>query len=363
MGGFFAESLVGGKVLSSADVLLASASFREVAPADYEPQNRLLMDPTLQFEPWIEFNRRMLRSGRLPLWNSASGCGAPHLANGQAAVFDPFQLIAYLGAVPDAFARMAAARLWFAGLGMFLLARAWGLGPWGRWFAGLTFPFCGFLVVWLLYPVTNVAVWLPWVFLATQAVWERPTVRRAAGLALAVAGTLLGGHVQTAAHVLLAAGAYAAWLTCTPARSGVGACWTGGVTLGIALAAIEVVPLAVYLTRSPVWGDRDRERVEPWKLARPAPPRGRLHRPAVDLREPAPRRAEPGQGGRGGQPERVGRRLCRAGHLDLARPAGLGRAAGQPRVGFLVGLTLVGAAAAFRLPPVDNLLRSLPCSR
>ena len=37
VGGFFAESLFGGKILSSADVLLASASFRERAPANFEP--------------------------------------------------------------------------------------------------------------------------------------------------------------------------------------------------------------------------------------------------------------------------------------------------------------------------------------
>ena len=68
----------------------------------YEPANRLLIDPVLQFQPWLEFNRAMLRSGRLPTWNPMAGCGAPHLANGQSAVFDPFHLIAYLGELPDA---------------------------------------------------------------------------------------------------------------------------------------------------------------------------------------------------------------------------------------------------------------------
>ncbi len=97
VGLFFHETLFGGKVLSSADVLLVSASFREAGGPDYEPANRLLMDPVLQFQPWLEFNRRMVRSGRLPLWNGHAGCGAPHLANGQSAVFDPFHLLAYLG--------------------------------------------------------------------------------------------------------------------------------------------------------------------------------------------------------------------------------------------------------------------------
>ncbi len=357
----FFESLFGGKVLSSADVLLASASFRGVAPADYEPANRLLMDPTLQFEPWVEFNRSMLRSGRLPLWNSSSGCGAPHLANGQSAVFDPFQVIAYVGTVPEAFALMAAARLWFAGLGMFLLARAWGFGAWGRWFSGLTFPISGFLVVWLLYPVTNVAVWMPWVFLATQSVWDHPGPKRLAGLALAVAGALVGGHIQTAAHVLLAAGAYAIWLTFVGRRIGRSLVfWVVGVFLGISLAAIQIVPLAVYLTRSPVWGDRDRERVEPWKLVRP-----RIFE-AVCTAMPSiygsQRQGEPNLAkaiGADNQNESAG------GYAGLATLAWLAPLAwanrrGQPRVWFLVGFTLFGFAAAFRLPIVDNLLRVIP---
>src|SRR3954463_7795414 len=128
--GFLGESLLGGKVLSPADVLRVSASFRtgdtpgssSGSETDYEPANRLLMDPVLQFQPWLEFNRMMIRRGRLPLWNDMAGCGTPHLANGQCAVFDPFHAIAYLGTLPSAHAPMAAARLWVAGIGMFLLA-------------------------------------------------------------------------------------------------------------------------------------------------------------------------------------------------------------------------------------------------
>src|SRR3954449_13449285 len=88
--GFLGDSLLGGKVLSPGDVLRVSATFREGTPpgSDYEPANRLLMDPVLQFQPWLEFSRMMVRRGRLPLWNDMAGCGTPHLANGQSAVFD-----------------------------------------------------------------------------------------------------------------------------------------------------------------------------------------------------------------------------------------------------------------------------------
>jgi hypothetical protein len=362
---FFHETLWGGKVLSPADVLQVSASFRDVGDADDEPANRLLMDPVLQFQPWLEFNRRMVRAGLLPLWNPYAGCGAPHLANGQSAVFDPFHLMAYLGTTPEAYAWIAAARLFAAGLGMFLLARSWGLRMWGRWFAGLVYPFCGFLVVWLLFPVTSVAVWMPWLFLAIDRVFRGPGPRSAGLLAVVTALVVLGGHIQTSAHVLIAGGAYATWRFISR-RSGdfdrrrVAAAWIGGTLLGVGLAAVQIIPLAVYLSRSPTWGDRRRENPPWWAIARPR----LLDAVCTAL------------------PYAYGSQ--RRGHPNLARALGvhnLNESAGgyaglttlvwlaplafrvrrrSPPVTFLVAMTVFGAMAAFRLPPVDNLLRACP---
>ncbi len=363
---FFHESLLGNKVLSPADVLLVSASFRDETTADYEPANRLLMDPVLQFQPWLEFNRRMVRSGRLPLWNGQAGCGVPHLANGQSAVFDPFHLLAYLGPTPRAYAWIAAARLFAAGIGMFLLARIWGLGYWGRWFAGLVYPFCGFLVVWLLFPVTSVAIWMPWLFLATECVFRSPGPRTAGGLAVATALVLFGGHIQTSAHVLLAVGLYAIWKTWFEREQGpieIRRIWLAGMAglvLGVAMAAVQILPMAAYLARSPVWGDRQRELPAWWSVVSPR---------WLDALCTAIPYAYGSQ---------------RFGHPNLARALGvhnLNESAGgfagltaviwlaplafvvrrrSPRVGFLAGMVVIGAMGAFRLPPVDNLLRAIP---
>jgi hypothetical protein len=144
LAGFFHESLCGGKILSPADVLRVSASFGDDGEAAYEPANRLLMDAVLQFQPWWEFNRRMVREGMLPLWNPYAGCGAPHLANGQSAVFDPFNVAAYFGETPVAFAWIATGRLFAAGLGMFLLARSDGSPGWSTRFAGSWWSGCSF---------------------------------------------------------------------------------------------------------------------------------------------------------------------------------------------------------------------------
>lgn len=363
--GFFHESLLGGRVLSPGDVVYVQASFAGLKPPDYEPANRLLMDPVLQFQPWLEFNRAELRAGRLPLWNPFVGCGAPHLANGQSAVFDPFHAIAYFGTLPQALATMAAARLWVAGLGMFLLAHTWGLGAWGRWFAGLTFPFCGFLVAWLLYPVANVAIWMPWVVLATEGVLARPSRGRVAGLAVATACLLLGGHIQTAAHVLLACAGYVAWRRVTsrlgpplPSRRVV--TWIAGVALGVGLAAIQVVPLGFYLSRSPVWGDRLVEKEAFGSLGRPrfleavctalpyaygSQRRGHPHlAPALGVQN-----LNESAGGFAGLAT-----------LIWLAPLGWSGRRASPRAGFLGGLALVGAAGAFGIPPIANGLRAVP---
>lgn len=358
------EPLFGGKVLSPADVLFATRGFADRAGADFEPQNRLLMDPVLQFQPWIELNRTMLRQGRLPLWNPYVGLGAPHLANGQSAVFDPFHLLAYLGTLPDAHAGMAAARLFVAGLGMFLLANAWGLGIWGRWFAGLAFPFCGFLILWLLYPVTSSAVWLPWVLLATHRILVRPGARAVAGLALAVAATLLAGHVQTAAHVLLATAAYAGWeLWSRRVEGGTrrrATAWVAGVVVGVGVAAIEVLPLAGYLAESPAWADRTREMGRFW-----APGRPRWLDSVCTLLPYAygsQRRGHPNLAralGVHNLNESAGGFIGLAAWLGLV-PLALRRRNKSAVVSFLIVLVSAGMLGAYNVPPVANLLRCLP---
>ncbi len=362
---YFHETLLGGRILSPADVLLVEASFRPGATSDYEPINRLLMDPVLQFQPWLEFNRTMVRQGRLPLWNPYAGCGVPHLACGQSAVFDPFHLIAYLATVPCALAWMAAGRLWVAGLGMFLLARSWGCEYWGRWFAGLVYPCCGFLIVWLLYPVTPVAIWLPWLLLASDGVLNHPRARRAGLLSVAVALAIVGGHIQTTAHVLLAAGLFASWRVVTAFapwrdRGRRLFVWAAGIALGLVLGAAQIIPLGCYLAKSPVWGDRQRETRAWWVLSRPRLPD--VVCTAFPYIYGSQRRGHPNLArglGVHNLNESAGGYAGLATLIWLA-PLAIGQRGRRGEVGFLVVLGVVGAMAAFGLFPVDNLLRALP---
>lgn len=361
VGIFFQDALRPGRVLSPADVLLVQASFRDPDAGPYEPENRLLMDPVLQFQPWLAFERAEIRAGRLPAWNPFAGCGAPLIANGQSAVFDPFNWIVFLGPWPAALSWTAAARLWFAGLGAFLLARSWGLGPWGRWFAGLAFPFCGFLVVWLLYPVTPAAIWLPWLLLATDRAVSEPCPRSAGLLGLAAGGVLVAGHVQTSAHVLLATALLAAWRIAGSAdRRRPALTWALGIGLGIGIASVQVIALGDYLTRSPVWGERHREHPPWWRLSRPRVLESACT--ALPYLYGSQRKGHPNLArglGVNNLNESAG---GFAGLATLAWLAPLAATAAgrKPETRFLLLLLGVGFLGAFKIPPVDNLLRALP---
>lgn len=364
VGVFLHEGLRSDRALSPADVLLVQASFRDPEQPDYEPLNRLLMDPVLQFQPWITLNRSELQAGRLPLWNPYAGCGVPHLANGQSAVFDPFNLLIHFGPMPAALAWVAALRLWFAGVGAFFLARAWGLNVWGRWFAGLVFPFCGFLVVWLLYYDSPTAIWLPWILLTTDRAVRRPSLPATAQLAVCVGGSLVAGHVQTGAHLLMAAGGLVLWRLALD-RQAAGRrrtallAWGAGTALGVGIAAVQILPLGVYLTKSPVWGERHREHPAWWRLTRPR----LLESACVGLPYlyGSQRRGQPNLArglGLDNLNESAGSYAGLATLVWLAPLGLLGRR--RSEVGFLAVLLAVGAMGAYRIPPVDNLLRALP---
>ena len=125
--GFFHESLFGGKVLSPGDVVLATRELRRrgrggLRAGQPAPDGPGPPVPALAgIQPVRAPRRAGCRSGTR--WPAAAPRTWP---TARARSSTRSTLIAYLGRLPDALAWMAAARLWVAGLGMFLLARSWG---------------------------------------------------------------------------------------------------------------------------------------------------------------------------------------------------------------------------------------------
>jgi hypothetical protein len=166
---------------------------------------------------------------------------------------------------------------------------------------------------------------------------------------------MVGGHVQTSVHVLIAA--------CLYALGGDRAFWTRfstAMVLGFGISAAAWLPLADYLGKSPAWSDRQAD-----------------HRPPTEFR---PVRWKEGlcwavpylYGSQRGDMPNLARAVGAenlnesaggyAGLATLIWLAPLGVIAGrrEPAARALAGLLVLGALGSLQVPPVDNLLRSLP---
>lgn len=237
--------------------------------------------PALQFVPWWTWAWETLLVGHLPLWNPLVGMGAPLLANYQSALFYPpywFHFLTYLfggvGLMAWGQALVVVFHFIVAGVGMVELTRRLGLNRLAQTVSGLAFSLSGYLVARAWFASINAAVaWLPWVmYFALKAVRGNERFRWGK-LGLVIGLQLLAGHAQTTWYTLLLAGlwgAYWGWQRSSDqddAQSQVGGRWerfkvqalslleseiklAGAVLLGAALAAVQLLPTAVYLTQS-----------------------------------------------------------------------------------------------------------------
>ena len=249
------ESLLGGLVLSQSDALLAFQPWKSVAPADYRPENPLLLDQALLMRPWLDYAAERVQAGELPLWNPYNFCGQPLTAAVTGATYWPLHFAYYLRPTPHFFAWSAALRLLAAGVFTLLFLRSLRLSLGSSLVGACAFMLCGFSIAWLNHPHFNAALCLPLVLWQLERLSLRPSLSRAATLAVCLALPMLSGHLQTCLHVLLLAAAYALYRvraeTPNPALGTRGLGLAGLAALGaLALAAPQWVPFVEYYAAS-----------------------------------------------------------------------------------------------------------------
>jgi hypothetical protein len=225
---------------------------------DYVARNEQLLDQTVQFVPWTIYTIQRYKAGQIPLWNPYSQLGAPFLANGQSAIFYPTILLHWNLPETWSWTISAALRLFVCGLGMYLLAGRYGLRRFPRLLTAVAFMLCGFNVVWLNHPQTNVMPLLPWAVLMTEMLIQRVTLHRILGATIVFFVQFLGGHPASCVHLLLTCGLVwvlrvlipqkgnRSWLQ--PIRSGLAL--AAAVAFGFALAAAQWLPLLEYANHS-----------------------------------------------------------------------------------------------------------------
>ncbi|HEX3049262.1 MAG TPA: YfhO family protein [Aggregatilineaceae bacterium] len=212
--------------------------------------------PSLQFYPWRHFAFEQILDGHLPAWNPYGGAGAPLLANYQTAVFYPPNWLMLLLPDPQAMGVIALLHVIWAGFGMWLFSDTLHLPSFGRSITTLSFAFSGYLIGRFgSFPTLNAGVWIPWLFWLVYRIITQRRWSDVGWLGLAFGMQLLAGHAQTTWYGAVGLGCYTLWIVfwqhdrfqprlLALLMAGI------GMVLGVAIAAIQLVPTAEYLLES-----------------------------------------------------------------------------------------------------------------
>ena len=147
--------------------------------------------------PAAFFQQECFRQGELPFWDPFSNCGTPFLAQWNTMPLYPPALIYLLLPLTWSLSFFCLLHLWFAGFGMFQLARRWTCNNFAAAFAGVAFSFNGLTLNLLMWP-SHIATlsWMPWVVLAVESAW-REGGRKVFLAAIVGAMQMLAGGPET----------------------------------------------------------------------------------------------------------------------------------------------------------------------
>jgi hypothetical protein len=147
--------------------------------------------------PLAHFQRDCFWRGELPFWNPYNYCGVPFLAQWNTMPLYPPALIYLALPLTWSLSFFCLLHLWFAGFGMFHLAKRWTGNNFAAAFAGVAFAFNGLTLNLLMWP-SHIATlsWMPWVVLAVEGAW-REGGRKVFLAALVGAMQMLAGGPET----------------------------------------------------------------------------------------------------------------------------------------------------------------------
>lgn len=201
------------------------------------------------FVPYKAYLAQLLRQGEIPLWNPMIFLGAPLLANIQAAVLYPLDLLFYLMPTWEALRCSVVLHVFLAAFFTYLFGRlSLGLSPPAAWLAGTSFGFGGFIGAHVGHlNQLHAVVWLPLLLLFLERASSRRGVAAIPAGALTFAAQLLAGHTQEVYYSVWAVGLFALYLAVFRPHPGLVRLWplvslAAILGLGALVASVQLLP-------------------------------------------------------------------------------------------------------------------------
>ncbi|WP_286930968.1 MULTISPECIES: YfhO family protein [Aeromicrobium] len=191
------------------------------------------------------------RSGVWPTWTPYEVGGAPMASLPNHTVLSPVTWPFWVLPSHVAPAWVKLTELVIVVVGMLALLGRWGVRRSAGLLAAFVFFTCGFMLMWTNWPHTRVAVFIPLLLWALDRVVVERRARDVAWVGLVVASMLLGGFPAVTLFALTTGAVYVlvvGWRqqgTRATVLAYAGA--AGGVVLGVALAAVQILPFAMNL--------------------------------------------------------------------------------------------------------------------
>ncbi len=182
-------------------------------------KNFLTTDPVRQQIPWRKLVVDELKQGKLPKWNPYGFSGTPLLANIQAAVFYPLNILFFVFTFPVAWTTLIVLEPLLSGIFLYLYLRHLRLSPWASLMGAIAWSFSGFNISWMTWgTMVHVALWLPIILLAIDKLFEKREKQPQRFLwlwwgifVLALVFQFFAGHMQISFYVMLLTIFYLSW--------------------------------------------------------------------------------------------------------------------------------------------------------
>ena len=211
----------------------------------------ILADVVRMMYPWRTLSFDLLKQGILPLWNIYAFSGNPLAANLQSAVFYPLNIFFLFLNPQTAWITYIMIQPILATSFMYLFIRSIGLSRLAALFAGIGFAFLGYLDVWFeMGIIGHAALWFPLIMWGMTRFMDTKKALFLVISAVGITCSLLSGHPQTTAYILIFSFAYffyVGWDKLTKRQLILGLLILG---LGITLGGIQIVPTYELLSHS-----------------------------------------------------------------------------------------------------------------